>query len=240
MSQLGNAVSAARFAMNPTPLGALGLIGGLGFGGKSKKSRGGIPGGTPGNYTLNNKPYDTSRYEFSTDKGKYNLIPYLNPVSATSTTDYSQGLGGVTKYTPGQSPTDRVLNLVKDDPQAKAYIDKTFGSMTTGSAPPPNSMLAAIQSPIPGGKMVYDFALRGNNEFSGSNLQNNLTFDPANAVRTADFSRIMNYAKKQNHQSFSPLAAALYSGAPKYQSPNASFQSPNASYRAPSYGANSK
>lgn len=75
-SNASTAVSAARFAMNPTPLGAAGLVGGALLGGKGGGGRNPlIPGYENGQYFLNGKPWKKANdYTIVGDNGTYDLM----------------------------------------------------------------------------------------------------------------------------------------------------------------------
>lgn len=77
LSDVSNAAGAARFVMNPTPLGAAGLFGSAMLGGKSGGGHTPVPGGKPGNYTMDNIPVDMTNLSIDGDNGTYNLLSML-------------------------------------------------------------------------------------------------------------------------------------------------------------------
>lgn len=126
MSQFGNlsnGVGAVRFAMNPTPLGAAGLVGGMLMGGKGG-AKGPTPGYKNGSYTLSDQPYDTSRFSVNGSQGKYDLMPLLgagnqvkNQIDPSGSTPYNS---------PFKAAYDSMRNGLGNDQQALQQFDAKF------------------------------------------------------------------------------------------------------------------
>lgn len=233
---VSNVASAARFAMNPTPLGAAGL--GLGIassmlGGKGKKKKTFIPGYRDGQYInqVSGKPYDRANQMMITgDNGTYDLIPAIGSAQNNYMKQWQaaqQDISGSTaKPSADKMLYESMLSSLGDDLAAIAAFQKKY-PLRSGGLEMPQGTSPSVSRWISGIDKRYDPNYKYMGMF-GNNLPN-LTNGLTNVQDTIgpDLAAFGNFANDKNIRRSSPRQLAQGLGtAPQYQAPNVQYQAP--------------
>ena len=236
---VSNAASAARFAINPTPLGAAGL--GLGIassmlGGKGKKKKTFIPGFRDGQYInrVTGKPWEAANsMVIQGDKGTYDLIPQIGAAEADYGSQWQKAQRDISGST-GSPNVDKILyhsmrGSLGDDAAALAEFDKRYPLRTGG-------MTAVNQSPqvvswLAGVDPRYSPDYKYSGIFSSRNPTANLLGNSITSVRDTiggDLSSFGTFARDNNisRNKRQQLSNALLNVVPQYQAPNVQYQAP--------------
>jgi hypothetical protein len=192
MGDAGNVASIGNLAVGgPSLLGPAGI--GLGFassvlGGKGGKAHHPVAGGSPGAYTLDNKPWGgVDDYQIQGDNGTYNLLPEIN---ATSTRDSLYGKLN------GDALAQQLFNK-RFPQQTQSPVDryKTNSGMM--------GRMTGIGAPAPQYRPNLNLSLANRNH-------NAVNGDPLGAANLAQMQinstpqKFTDYARGQQHPFFTP------------------------------------